>query len=110
MNYEKAVKALNNSELQDIAAAVATHGKRFEIVAEKFYDWRAKTSAAFVVCAGYIPEPARQLILDDLQASVYLYEDLAECLIMLGQDTTRIIEHHKDVMKNLREAVNVDDE
>ena len=105
MNHEKAIEALNNAELEAILERVTTHSKRFNIVADKFMEWRSKTSDAFVFCARHIPIELRGPILDNLEASIYLYDDLAECLKLYGEDMVALGMHGKESNKNMRAAI-----
>ena len=105
MNYEKAIEALNNPELEAILERTTTHIKRFNIVVDKFTEWRNKTSTAFVHCAQYLPKELRGPILDDLEATIYLYDDLAECLKLYGEDMTDLGMHAKNSNRDMKIAL-----
>ena len=105
MDHLKIAKALNTQDLDDITARISTHSNRFNIVAKEFIDFRNKAADAFNIYCKYIPLEHRQPIIDDLQAMLYLYDDLAECLIMFGEDMATLSQHNVDCVVQLREAI-----
>lgn len=105
MDYEKAIAAVNLEELEILSERLATHMRRFDIVLRSFVEFREKATEAFEIYIRYIPPEYRQLILDDLQSTIYLYEDLGECLQLFGEDVSAYAEHGKKSSRDMLEAI-----